>query len=414
LSFAIARGVLFAAPIAVANLLPLDLYGKVEFAQSVASVLTLVLGFGLTATVPLILLREEVEERWDTLLLLVLGIAGFFAAVGGGIALLYGTVLAEGSLIALFTASLILQGYWATVLKSHDITTPALILEGGLWVVLLLGAVSAMAAGKVWSVVPLMAVAYGASLFIYTLRRCSTALRPFSFLDVKANLKLGLPFVATGVLSTLLGTLGRLTIGGFGEDLTMATYAILFRTTSAALVAHQLLMISFFRSLYLWDFETLRRRSPIIVLGVSAAVVVFLLLAGPLGWMLGPAFVEAWEQYRLEGSLILIQTLLWSGIAVNDFLTARLGIAAAAARWGVWFLLAGVPGFLAFVLAQHMADTSSLLRSTVLAHSVMLLGYYLVQCAVIRRSGHHFEHLWGLTLACLSILSVVVALLELA
>lgn len=195
--------------------------------------------------------------------------------------------------------------------------------------------------------------------------------------------------------------------------MTMAIYAILFRTTSIALVAHQLLMIGFFRSLYVLDIKTLRRRSPLIALGVSATIMAFLLLAGPLGWLLGPAFVAAWTQYRLEGSLILILTLLWSGIAVNDTLTARLGIAAIAARWGGLFLLAGVPVFLAFVLGQDAADTASLLHSTVLAHSVLLFGYYLLQCAVISRSGQHFGRLWGLTLASVSILLIAVLTMEL-
>jgi O-antigen/teichoic acid export membrane protein len=411
-TFTIARGALFAAPIVAANLLPLDLYGRVEFTQSVASILTMVLGFGLPATVPLIMLRDEVTERWDTLVLLVLGIAGLFAAVGLTIAMVYGSVLAEGSLIALFTASLLLQGYWATVLKTHDRSTSAVILEGGLWVALALGAVSAMVIGKVWSLVPLLAAAYTAALLVYTLRRCAATLRPFGVRDLWANLRLGLPLVATGVLSTLLGALGRLTIGVFGSDEAVATYAILVRATAAALVAHQLLMIGLFRRLYIWEVGTLQRRSPVIVLGVSAAVVLFLLLAGSMGWMLGPVFAEAWARYQLEGSLILVQTLLWSGIAVNDFLSARFGIAVAAARWGGWVLLAGVPAFLLVVLAQGVGDSEALLRGTVLTHFALLLGYYLVQCAVILRNGYHFGRLWGLTLSCVSILSGVVAARE--
>jgi O-antigen/teichoic acid export membrane protein len=408
-TFAVARGSLFAAPLVVANLVPLEFYGRIEFTQSIASVLTLVLGFGLPATVPLILLREEVAERWDTLLLLMLCIAGFSAATGWAIAIYYRSVLVEGTLIALFTSLLMLQGYWATVLKAHDRSTPAVILEGGLWFVIVLAAISAVAAGNAWFLVPLAAAAYSAALFVYTLRRCVAVLRPFDLRDLWSNLRLGLPLVATGVLSTLLGALGRVTIGVFGSDLAVANYAILFRATAVALVAHQLLIIGLFRSLYVWEVGMLQQRSPLIVLGVSAAVVIFQLLAGPMGWMLGPAFAKAWEQYWLVGSLILVQTLLWSGIAVNDLLTARFGIAVTAARWGGWVLLVGVPVFLAIVLPQDAGDTLATLRGTVLAHFALLIAYYLVQCAVISRNGHNFGRLWGLTLTSVLILSGVVA-----
>ena len=398
LAFVLARGALFAAPILLANMVPLDIYGRIEFAQSVASVLTVAIGLGLPFTVPLILLRPEVNQRWDTLLFLMLTISALIAATLLVMAAVTGSVLDRLTLIPLFTLALLLQGFWAMVLKSQNRTTFAVFAESGFWLAILAGVAVALLAGDVWQIMAAAAFAYAAALFTLTALRFARQHTAFTMADLRANLRLGLPLVATTILSTLLLAIGRVIVGTFGSDLSIATYAILFRATSVALVVHQLLTIAYYQRLFLWEESVLRRRAPVFVLGVAGFVLGFHLLADPLGWMLGPQFARVWAEYRLEGALLLTQTILWSGIAWNDFLTTRLHIALQAAKWATAFLALGVPALLALALAQDASQLSALLRITILGHMALLGGYYLVQCAVIRAQGHDFNLLWGATI----------------
>lgn len=397
LAFTLARGALFAAPLLLANLLPLELYGRVEFAQSVASLLTVVVGLGLPFTVPLILLRDEVTQRWDTLLFLMLALAAALAATVLGLALLTGAPMDRLTLIPLFTLALLLQGFWASVLKSRNRSNLAVFAESGFWLAILAGAALAVLAGQAWWTVALAALGYAAALFTLTARRFARQRQPFSAADLIANLRLGLPLVATTLLSTLLMVVGRVVLGAFGSDLAVATYAILFRATSIALVVHQLLTIAFYQRLFLWNEDNLRRRTPAFVLGVAAFVLVFLLLVDPLGWLLGQQFARIWATHRLEGALLLTQTILWTGIALNDFLTTRLHIALPAAKAAMAFLALGIPALLALVLSVDASQMATLLRLTILGHMALLGGYFLVQCAVIRARGHDFTLLWGAT-----------------
>lgn len=393
--FGLARGSLFVAPILLANLIPISMYGKFEFAFAIAAISALVLGFGLQATVPLVLLRPEVTARWDTLLWTLSRIAcvGFAVAIAAWV--IRGVGFDVWVLIPLIAGVLILQALWSTTLKSRDQGTSAVFLEAGIWTFAVAGAVLVFLGAFSPSFITGAILVYGVVLFTVTLRTQAAIHEPFSLKDIKVNIVLGLPLMITALFALLVSSSGRLVLGSTADIETVGFYAILYRATALPLVGHQLLVIAFFKRLFVWEIPTLQRRAPIIVFGVMAFVMSFWILAKPLGWLLGPKFVEVFTNFPIEGHVILIQTILWSAVALNDLLVSRLRIAGRVAWFTGGYLIITLP-----VLVSLTSFSSAKLFTFVIFHAALMLGYYLVQCIAIWQLGYRFGALWVSTVMC--------------
>ena len=404
-SFGVARALLFAAPIALANLLPLDRYGQFELAQSYAVIGSLLLGFGLQSTVPLIRLRNDIEGRWDTLLLLIATLAGGCLLLSGMVAAGMGTLYSVPVLVLLAIAVLMMQGLWATSLKSDGRSTGAVFLEAGFWVVAVVGAGLIVLTGSRLpeSTITLALLVYAAGLLTVTLKQFNhTRTGSIAVSDMRRNLALGLPLMFTSVLTVIISSSGRLILGQTPHLEAVGLYAVLYRSTTLPLVAHQILIIGFFRQIFSWSDELLRARAAVIVLGVSAMVIVFWFLEPWLGWMLGQRFAEVFGTYRTEGLMLLVQTILWSAIALNDLINSRLQIAGHVTRLTAPFLVVGLGalGLWTWGRAQTM-EFGALLHGFVIGHLCLMAGFYAVQCAASWVLGHRFIRLWLTVIGCM-------------
>lgn len=402
--FGLARALLVLAPIALANLLPLDKYGQFELVHSWAAVGSVLLGFGLAATVPLIRLRENTKGRWDSLLLLVsLLAAGCLLLALGGAAWI-GTLYAIPVLVPLAMAVLILQGVWAATLKSDGRSTSAVFVEAGFWTVAVAGAALIGFSGNRLSLDTISAalLAYAVLLITVTVvqftRSCTGAI---AMIDFRRNLTLGLPLMVTGILTVIISSSGRLVLGQTSGAETVALYAILYRAAVIAMVPHQFLIIALFRQLYMWSDKALERLASVIVLGVTGTVLAFWLLEPTLGFLLGERFNEVFGHYRTEGLILLIQLIIVSAISLNDLVNSRLQIAGKVAKVSLPVLALGLG---ALWLWTHMlaikADMEVLLYGFVLGYFVLITAYYVTQCWVSTLLGHRFLRLWLTVAVC--------------
>lgn len=402
--FGVARALLFVAPILLANILPLDRYGQFELAQSFAAIGALLLGAGLPATVPLLRLREEIEGRWDTLLLML-------SLVGGG-CLLAALITAVGLgsfytvpvLVLLGIGTLIFQGLWAISLKSDGKATQAVFVEAGFWSVAVVGAGLAALSEEALpqGTISFALLAYGAALLALTVIQFRRdRIGPFGPADLYQNVALGLPLMFTSILTVLISSSGRLVLGNTSGAEVVGVYAVIYRCTVLPLVGHQILIIGFFRQIFSWSEEVLRRRAAVIVVGVAAMALAFWALEPYFGWVLGERFVTIFERHRVEGLILLVQTVLWSAVALNDLINARLQIAGRVALVTGPFLVLGLGllGWWTHGKAQVLGIEEVMLNF-VLGHMALMIGYYAVQCGVAWFLGHRFVRLWSTTFVC--------------
>lgn len=406
--FGVARTLLFIAPILLANLLPLDRYGQFEMAQAYAAIGALVVGMGLVSTVPLIRLRNEIEGRWDSLLLLIALLGGSSLAIALLLALGLGSFYVIPVLVCLMIGTLILQALWATSLKSDGRPTSAVFVEAGLWSIAVLAAGLITLSGDrlPQSTIPLFLLAYGLGLLAFTFcqfrrHRAEQTSNAITLQVLAHNVALGLPLMLTSVLTVVISSSGRLVLGQtFGVEL-VGLYALLYRSTTLPLVWHQVLVIGLFRQIFSWSDEMLRARAPAIVLGVTAMVLTFWLLEPVLGFLLGQRFTETFAAHRIEGLTLLVQTILWSAIALNDLINSRLQIVGRVSRATAPTLALGL-GALWLWTQMHSdpLDTGAILHNYILGHFLLTALFYAAQCLASVRLGHHFSRLWLTVVAC--------------
>ncbi|MDD3326653.1 MAG: hypothetical protein PHW25_06175 [Zoogloea sp.] len=396
-SFGVARGGLFAAPILLANLLaPID-YARLEFVQAVSSMGATLLGLGSASIVPLVLLRNQ-----ENLSLKLVYFHQISCAAVLLVLLTFGLILdskVEIWLAAMGVSILMLQGLWSVTLKSHGKRERALFLDLGFWGVLAVAATIAFICSVPlerrggWVVVSI--AMYWAALVVWTSKRYNSESSQVSPESYFLTLKTGAPLMIGTLLSFLATTSGRVGVGLLAAPEMVAAYAVLFRATALPMVAHQVMTVSRFRQLFQLPLPQLERKLSVIVLLVSLCALLFWQVGSHLGFLLGPVFVKTFAVYKQEGLLILAQSIMWSAIAQNELLNNRSQTARklifpaiiyfALAFSAVWLFF----GFYSFSLMRFVC-----------AHVAVVMGFFLVQIAVMWLNGIKVYKSWLCALGC--------------
>jgi hypothetical protein len=282
------------------------------------------------------------------------------------------------------------------VLKSRGDGTSAVFLEASYWLIALAGGALYACCGRSMGWIFVLLLGYALVLLAATLRAYLPVRASFDLSDLKDNLSLAAPLLVTSVLSIFVSTAGRTILSVTTSGEVVGLYAVLYRATALPLVAHQILIIWQFRQIFSWEEAQARKFLPLIALAVSVCIVAQWLLIGPLGWMLGKRFDETFAQHEREGGIILAQTILWSAIALNDLLNSRLKIAKPVAMWTGPFLVASAAALLAYVAALPSGTGPGVALGTfVSGYAALMLGFYLVQCFAMYRSGARYPELWA-------------------
>lgn len=395
-SFGVARGGQFAAPILLANLLPVVDYARLEFVQAVASMGATLLGLGSASIVPLILLRNKTNFSLKQVYFhqIFCALLLFLVAI-----LLILNGVFQFWLVAPGISIIMLQGLWSVTLKSHGKGEKALFLDLGFWGVLAASAVFASAfsveLAERWRWIVIAMALYWATLVFWTLRNYFPNPSQVSGSLYLKNIRTGVPLMIGTLLSFLALTSGRAGAGLLATPELAAAYAVLFRATALPMVAHQVMTVAMFRQIFQLPLPMLEKKNSVIILLVSLFSILFWLVVDYIGFLLGPAFVKMYASYRQEGMLILAQSIIWSAVAQNEMLNNR---AQTAKNLMLPALLYFVFSFSAvWVFFQN--NSFSLFRF-VCAHSALVVGFFFVQVLVMWFKKVRVYKSWSIAIAC--------------
>ena len=381
-SFLLGRAALMAAPLVLSNLLMKTEYGRLEWAQASAALASNWATLGTSAVLPLVMIVGETEAT-------VLGIYTHHLIIGLGALLLSGVLWLSGAstglcLAALFTAAISLQSLWSTELKSEGRAEASIFLQAGLFTLMAVAAMLAVYAFKrsptFW--IGTCAIAYSAVLLLFTIRRVRGRLSAGEPLRYAEAIGAGTPLMISTAFTVMATTSDRFCIGLITSPSVTAEYAVLARGAAAPIVMHQLISIAKFRDLFAVEAGRLDGLISKILLMVAGAGVIFLIAYPLAGWLLGHAFVDAFDHHRAAAICILGSQILWSGIALNDLVFTRNQIMKQVLPWtGASLLLAYPLGYAALawwgVSLSHFA----------ILYVGLMAAYFLCQCGVMFRRG---------------------------
>ncbi|MDE2398028.1 MAG: hypothetical protein KGM91_21545 [Burkholderiales bacterium] len=387
-SFALARGALFAAPLLLANLLTSADYGLLETAQAAASLLANVAVFGTASVVPLVLLGHTRATTMAGIVAHHLALVGACAATGIA-AVLAGAAHSWG-LAALFCAVTVMQSLGSTHLKTEGRSEASVLLDAGHFGLMALAAGLAHFAGASRAMPWVVAAALVYVTLLGTAYlRLLTRLPRSSLGQWRAAIGLGLPLMLGGVVTLLATTSGRLGMGLLAGPLVAADYAVLSRAAALPIVAHQLILVARFRNLFTLPAQQVERAAATIVALVAASAFGFWLLAPWIGRLFGSAFVHAWTVHPLPGAWIAAQAILWSAIALNDLMILRHQVMHRILPVSVGFLTLALG--VGWLIMRRVGPT---LEHFVFAHGVLMLLFYGAQSAAMAAAGIRRGRVW--------------------
>ena len=401
LCFAFARGMLFASPILLANLLSSYLYGVVEWAHAAATFISTIVTLGTSAVIPLILLKNVKEGTVAGVLFhhILLALICFILVL---ISLYF-----EGDnaviLGALLTAALALQVLWSTFLKTHGKG------EASMWVDSSLFALVALTAAVsnylhvldsffwiIWAI-----SIYAFCLFYITVIKYSRLRQSGEAIAYQAILILGLPLMITTFVTVAVTVSGRLAIGYLGGPLLTADYAALARVAALPIIAHQIMVVAKFRHLFTLPDKQMQQTITSIIAMVASSVVVIWAAIPIFGWVFGAAFTKAFHTYTLPALWILSQSVLWSGISLHDVINTRNQTIAKVLPWSVLFLI--ISALIALFVVQIIGIT---LANFVYIHGIFMLFFYIAQIIAMHKAGVRLVKAW--TFGVLSYITLIV------
>jgi hypothetical protein len=178
-------------------------------------------------------------------------------------------------------------------------------------------------------------------------------------------------------------------LGYAGTPQNLADYSAMYRVAMLPIVAHQLVMIYFFRNAYELPMKKLEGLLLFVVAAVSGVTVLFGLVLQDTAWLFGSAFRNAMLENKSAAFLVLAQCILWSSISLNDTVNAREHIASYVNKGGIAYFFIGIPLVL-LLLTQFNADIDLFVK----VHVLVMLGFFSCQCFFMYRHGLRLARFW--------------------
>lgn len=382
LAFGLSKGVAFAGPLLLSQLMAIEDYGAIEFGLSIGVVVSQIMSLGVTGAVPQMMLIKKDRQVLDILLFqtLVTGILSFLAAVivyagGLGWSGIFACIAVAGA-GAQITSSVYFRarGWPYAIMLADNLSLYAFILIG--FVILL-----AVGAPNAHSV----SVGYGA-VFAAVLVSVATGLmvtiRPGFFRAYMEAISIGFFMMVNSIIYVSLANSSRILIGSFMSLEEVSLYSICFRLSASIILVHSIVVTAYFKKMYEGDpewFDWFYIRC----LAAMLTVAVVLILTFDL---FGGTLVSSWREQLPHLSVILpitcIQAIWWVSMSQIALRLDRALITRAATVW-----LAGCVALM--VASLSILDAIGLLSlvsvSSVFAATLLLA--VQIQLHLLRRSG---------------------------
>lgn len=390
--FVVARGSLFVCPIILASTSSAKTYGEIEFSIASATIASALLSAGTLSTIPNARLGQDSSTHHASIDAHLMGVSILLLCAVAPVAWLL--TFPQVLLFCTTTASILLQIYWSTVFKSDGHGTRSLFMDVGMWIWLLaLTATLRLFSIEESSLIGLFVGAYALVLLApLLLKTKETAFLQNAKNHYRSTIQRALPLLTASIFAIIATTSGRFGIGLLGTPELVAAYAAVYRVTAIPIVAHQILITSSFRAIFVSTASDLDQRATRVVAAVAGSALIFWIALPHIRHLFGQLFLETTLHHPRGTALVLTQTILWSSIALNDLANNKGKVTHKIVPWlGLNFAFT-IP-LAGWYLNSNKVD----LDHFIYAHSSLMTGYFSAQSIAMFRSGIRLTRTWGIS-----------------
>lgn len=392
LSFIISKGVVFIAPLFVAELLSKEDFGVLEYALAgLGMVLNTFINLGIPSAFPYFKLRESKIDLSNAFVLHYIWLLLFFILVQIGYYIIDFPIHIYMALNIAFVVSN--QVYISTQLKTKEKISYAVFFDSGIYIMLLLFGL--LAYFKILkpevNTFNYIVLGYAGLYIIYTLKKLIGLNTDNIISNYKKLLKYSVHVLLGGLLIYFITVSGRILIEFFLKDFEMVgIYAYYFRLSAVVVMIHQVINIAFFKKMYLLDPKILDKYFSIcffILYIISVSVFLTTPLILP---KFSVFFSTTFENYRITYFLLSTQMIFWIATALLSNIIDREKLAP---KNNPLFLFL----FLFFIICLFVFKQLLTLQLFTLIHLIVILCAAMIQIYTLNNKKILFrKSLWTL------------------
>ena len=388
LVFAFVKFNSFSAALLLSNFMEeLAGFGLFEYALALGLILAQSLNIGLEGAYPFFNLRLK-RAGYRSIFyfhgIIVCSLVLFFLG-GQYIELL--NISDKYFLTSLIAGIIALQVLMSVILKSHEQIYPAVILEGGLFLILNLYNLYLYYTGKKgdFQEIKLVFTIYLVGLLAFYVFRFLKTKADFSWDKYREIIRFGYPILLSAFLIVALTGTARIIIEIFLGLEEVAIYGLYFRFAIITVLLHQVVNIAFFKTLYQSDTKTLDKW--------FAGFLIFLLGVSLLVYPLVPKFLipyfqlmaSTWAEAKLLFMILNFQMLFWIGVALFENIIYREQLSP---KMNIYlFVLLGL--MISIVIGVNQLGILSTVSITLINTLILFLAFE-AQSFLLAKKGLHF------------------------
>ncbi len=318
LSFVMSKGVVFIAPLLVAELLSKEDFGILEYALAgLGMVLNTLINAGVPAAYPYFKLKDSQLKLNNAFALHYIWLLLFFSCVQ------IAYLLFDFSLhyyIALNVAYIISnQVYISTQLKTNEKISYAVFIDSGVYIILLSFYILSYfgIAKPDIEVFSSIILGYALVYSIYAISRAITLNKHKILYNYGKVLSYSIHVLISGLLIYFITVSGRILIEFFLKDFEIVgIYAYYFRLSAVVVMIYQVINIAFFKQMYLIDPKTLDKYFSLCFLVLYViSIVIFTCIPYILPYF-SQFFTSTIQAYKGVYFLLSTQMIFWIATAL--------------------------------------------------------------------------------------------------
>lgn len=329
ISFCLAKGIVFLAPILLADILTERDFGVIEYSLAgVGMLLNAIINLGVPGAYPYYILRQKKLHIKNAFSLHPLWLFLFFIA---NLILYFVFDLFTLELFMAINVSYIIanQQFYSTILKSHESIFKAVFLDAGIYILLVvfvIGSFTGLLEPSIYNI-NIAIIVYGCFFGLYGLWSYILVKKDQIWTHYKELLGFSFHLLIATAFLFLLTVAGRiLTKHFFGFEAT-GIYGYYFRLAAIVVMIYQVISIRYFKDIYTLNPKKLDKYFSLFYIFIFALSVVLYFLSPAIMVHVSDFFTETYASNKEVYFIIFCQMTMWIATALNSNIVDREGLA---------------------------------------------------------------------------------------
>ena len=327
-SFLSAKGVIYIAPLLLADILTKNDFGLLEYSLAgLGMLLNTIISLGITGAYPYFILKEKKLDIIEGFAIHPLWLVVFFACNNICFYLLQ---LYEISIYMAGNISFIIavQQFYSTIFKSNEKINKAVFLDAGIYILLFILVVFAyldfifvniLLINKILFIYAILLSFYG----VYAFLKIN---KDGILIKYKKIVSFGVHIVISSFFLFFITVAGRILTKYFFDYETTGVYGYYFRLSAIVVLLYQVVSIRFFKDLYVKSSKILDTYYAYFIWLIFLLSIITYYLSPFVMPIISDYFSETYNDNKLVFLVIFCQMTMWVASALNSSVVDREGL----------------------------------------------------------------------------------------